>query len=309
MISVFQTNFEYLLGRFTEPAELFGPVDLRKLREGTVETDSTGMLPEANIAFLDEVFLGSTAILNTLLGILNERRFRRGHTNLLCPLKVCVGAANALPEDESLQAFGDRFLLHTFVEPVADHHLEDMLTGDWQLETHPLTPQLPISTLDVLSQAAKQVDLRAAQVVLAQAVRLLRQHQLHLSDRRIVRTQRLIAAATVLSGRMVATEADVWPLLYVIPTQATQLRAQAVLRELLHLSNNPTLRFAVETAVAQPMSRVDRLKEAAKHALEQPDATAIEQVLRDLDANFMTEQLPEDLKDLRQQLIAMMAQT
>jgi MoxR-like ATPase len=132
---------------------------------------------------------------------------------------------------------------------------------------------------------------------------------LHLSDRRIVRTQRLIAAATVLSGRMVATEADVWPLLYVIPTQATQLRAQAVLRELLHLSNNPTLRFAVETAVAQPMSRVDRLKEAAKHALEQPDATAIEQVLRDLDANFMTEQLPEDLKDLRQQLIAMMAQT
>ncbi|MDV3444067.1 hypothetical protein R0G64_32750, partial [Pseudomonas otitidis] len=28
--------FEYLLGRFTEPSELFGPVDLRKLREGTV---------------------------------------------------------------------------------------------------------------------------------------------------------------------------------------------------------------------------------------------------------------------------------
>jgi MoxR-like ATPase len=72
--------FEYLLGRFTEPTELFGPVDLRKLREGTVETDVAGMLPEAEIAFLDEVFLGSIAILNTLLGILNERRFRRGHT-------------------------------------------------------------------------------------------------------------------------------------------------------------------------------------------------------------------------------------
>src|SRR5262245_26867133 len=71
--------FEYLLGRFTEPSELFGTVDLKKLREGTVETDVTGMLPEADVAFLDEVFLGSTAILNTLLTVLKERRFRRGH--------------------------------------------------------------------------------------------------------------------------------------------------------------------------------------------------------------------------------------
>lgn len=106
--------FEYLLGRFTEPSELFGAVDLRKLREGTVETDTSGMLPEAEVAFLDEVFLGSTAILNTLLGILNERRFRRGHTQQSCPLRVCVGASNALPEDESLAAFADRFLLHVF---------------------------------------------------------------------------------------------------------------------------------------------------------------------------------------------------
>uniref|UniRef100_UPI00036422E5 AAA family ATPase n=1 Tax=Pseudomonas asplenii TaxID=53407 RepID=UPI00036422E5 len=78
--------FEYLLGRFTEPSELFGPVDLKKLREGTVETDVSGMLPEADIVFLDEVFLGSTAILNTLLGVLNERSFRRGHTQLKLPV-------------------------------------------------------------------------------------------------------------------------------------------------------------------------------------------------------------------------------
>ena len=69
--------FEYLLGRFTEPSELFGAVDLAKLREGLVETDTTNMLPEAEIVFLDEVFQGSTAILNTLLGILNERTFNR----------------------------------------------------------------------------------------------------------------------------------------------------------------------------------------------------------------------------------------
>lgn len=89
--------YEYLLGRFTEPSEIFGAVDLRKLKEGVIETETAGMLPEAEIAFLDEIFLGSTAILNTLLGILNERIFRRGHTKTTVPLRVCVGASNALP--------------------------------------------------------------------------------------------------------------------------------------------------------------------------------------------------------------------
>ncbi|MFP2900849.1 AAA family ATPase, partial [Corallococcus sp. 4LFB] len=121
--------FEYLLGRFTEPSEIFGPVDLRKLREGRVETETAGMLPEAEVAFLDEVFLGSTAILNTLLGLLNERTFRRGHTRIQCPLRVCVGASNALPEDDALAAFADRFLARIFVEPVPDPRLEELLEG------------------------------------------------------------------------------------------------------------------------------------------------------------------------------------
>src|SRR5688500_11836955 len=47
-------TFEYLLGRFTEPSEIFGPVDLQRLREGQVETRTAGMLPEAELAFLDE---------------------------------------------------------------------------------------------------------------------------------------------------------------------------------------------------------------------------------------------------------------
>src|SRR3954466_11489736 len=102
--------FEYLIGRFTEPSEIFGPVDLRRLREGVVETETSGMLPEAEIAFLDEIFLGSTAILNTLLALLNERTFRRGRTSVRVPLRVCVAASNVIPDDASLAAFADRFL-------------------------------------------------------------------------------------------------------------------------------------------------------------------------------------------------------
>ncbi|MBN7134860.1 AAA family ATPase [Lysobacter enzymogenes] len=301
--------FEYLLGRFTEPSELFGPVDLRRLREGVVETDVSGMLPEAEVAFLDEVFLGSTAILNTLLGVLNERRFRRGHTQIACPLRVCVGASNALPDDESLAAFADRFLLHLFVEPVPDHQLEALLAGGWQAERAALSHQAELSDIDELSRRVPAVAMERARGALAEAIRKLRAAGLSLSDRRIVKAQRLIAAAAVLAGRDSAQEADLWPLFYVMPTREAQLAAQDVLRDSLAAAANPTLRAAVEHAALQPLSRSARLLEAARACLagasDAPGAGVIaEALLREIDANFDSASLPAELAAERARLAA-----
>jgi MoxR-like ATPase len=71
-------NFEYLLTRFTEPNEIFGPFDIRKLKDGELVTNTDGMMPEASMVFLDEIFNANSAILNSLLMALNERIFRRG---------------------------------------------------------------------------------------------------------------------------------------------------------------------------------------------------------------------------------------
>jgi phosphomannomutase len=71
-------TFDYLLTRFTEPNELFGPFDIRRLREGELVTNTEGMLPEASLVFLDELLNANSAILNSLLMALNERIFRRG---------------------------------------------------------------------------------------------------------------------------------------------------------------------------------------------------------------------------------------
>ena len=57
-------TFEYLLTRFTEPNELFGPFDIRRLREGESVVNTEGMLPEASLVFLDELLNANSAVLN-----------------------------------------------------------------------------------------------------------------------------------------------------------------------------------------------------------------------------------------------------
>ena len=78
--------FEYLLTRFSEPNELFGPVDIKAFREGTYVRRTGSMLPDAEIVFLDEIFKSNSAILNSLLSILNERRFFTGSATIQVPL-------------------------------------------------------------------------------------------------------------------------------------------------------------------------------------------------------------------------------
>lgn len=306
--------FEYLLGRFTEPSEIFGPVDLRKLREGLVETETRGMLPEAEFAFLDEVFQGSTAILNTLLGILNERTFRRGHTALACPLRVCVGASNALPEDESLAAFADRFLLRAFLDPVPAPRLEELLAGGWTLGRRPAERGASVAHLDALAAVARAADLDAVRPRIAHAVRLLRAAGIPLSDRRAVRLQALVAAAAALAGRATPGEADLWPIVFAVPAADGQRLAREVLRDLLLPSENATLPAAAEEASAGPHARATRLARAGEEALaELPaagDAPAeerwrvkLEAIAREIDAGFAPSDLPDGLGAVRVRIV------
>ncbi|MBA2662474.1 MAG: AAA family ATPase, partial [Bradymonadaceae bacterium] len=259
--------FEYLLGRFTEPSEIFGPVDLQRLRQGFVETATAGMLPEADIAFLDEVFLGSTAILNTLLSLLNERTFRRGHTAIKVPLRVCVGASNALPSDELLAAFADRFLVRHFVEPIAHSRLEDLLEAGWDLQDRGVVARASLADVDALARAARTVEMQAVRPLLAQAVRSLRAADIELSDRRIVKVQRLVAAAATLDGRQIASGADLWPIVFAVPTAEHQAQAREVLRELLDESRNRALTQAALEASRGPAARAMRIVERAREIL------------------------------------------
>jgi MoxR-like ATPase len=308
--------FEYLLGRFTEPSEIVGPIDLRRLRDGVIETQTAGMLPEAEVAFLDEVFLGSTAILNTLLSLLNERMFRRGSTAIAVPLRVCVGAANRLPDDETLAAFADRFLLRCFVSPVGDSQLEDLLEGGWHADREQEAHPASIADLDTLAAAARAADLAAIRPRLAEAVRALRASGIALTDRRVVKLQRLIAAAAALDGRSAASEADLWPIVYAVPTAEAQAQAREVLRPLLAASANRALGAAAAEASLSPVARAARLVEAAQALLLMKSdgdlnvwRLKLESVARDIDAGFAADARPDALAQARAAIVVALAET
>ena len=103
--------FEYLLTKFTTPEELFGPISIKELENDKFHRNIEGYLTDSEIVFLDEVFKANSAILNSLLTIMNERIYHNGYQKENIRTKIVIGASNELPREEyELDALYDRFL-------------------------------------------------------------------------------------------------------------------------------------------------------------------------------------------------------
>ena len=243
--------FHYLLTRFTEPAELFGPLDLAAFREEKryrIATD--GMLPAAEVAFLDEVFQASSAILNTLLSVIHERIFHNGREPQRVPLLSLFAAANALPDDPTLAAFTDRFVLRVQVEPVPDTALGDLIDRGWLLEAERIRPADPAAaagtwvTPQALARLHAQlpaIGFDRVRVQYIDLVRRLRAEGVVFSERRLVKGIKLIRAAALLAEREQATTADFWPLNHIWNTAEEMATLIAVVQPLVDEAGGPSL--------------------------------------------------------------------
>ncbi|RKR84052.1 MoxR-like ATPase [Mucilaginibacter gracilis] len=214
-------TFEYLLTRFTEPNELFGPFDIRKLRDGELVTNTEGMLPEASLIFLDELLNANSAILNSLLMVLNEKIFRRGRETRALPALMVIGASNHLPEDEALQALFDRFLIRVRCDNVEPQQLNALLDAGWMLEQKTGSEKPSIGTEEVraLQQQTSLIDLSGIRKDYIELVQKLRNSGLAVSDRRAVKLQRLIAASALICKREKAIASDLWVLRHIWDTE------------------------------------------------------------------------------------------
>ncbi len=209
--------FEYLLTRFTEPNELFGPIDIQKFREGEYERRMEGMLPQAEIAFLDELFKANSAILNSLLSVLNERIYTLGGKRYRVPLISAFGASNEVPNDEDLMAVFDRFLLRVHSDNLDSYHFHDLLLRGIAHETSKIDGSYdqtqPVLSSEDLHRTHRSFAprMRFSEEFLAAYKGLvfqIRSEGVSLSDRRAIKMLKLFAASAFLDGRPAADPSD-----------------------------------------------------------------------------------------------------
>jgi MoxR-like ATPase len=201
--------FERLLTRFSVPEELFGPLSLRALEEDRYERSTSGFLPTAHVAFLDEIFKANSAILNALLTLLNEREFDNGARREKTPLIAVIGASNELPEGPELAALFDRFLLRCHVGPVSDEAFDRLL--DLPPETAVVIDSALLfdeAEIHRLQRSAAHVRLGAeARELLRDARAFHRERGAPLSDRRFRKIVGLLRMAAYTMGR---DEVSIW---------------------------------------------------------------------------------------------------
>lgn len=196
--------FERLLTRFSVPEELFGPLSIKALEEDRYERHTDGFLPDASIAFIDEVFKANSAILNALLTLLNEREFDNGAGRLRCPLISVVGATNEVPEDEIADAFFDRFLVRLPVAAVSAEGFSALLESGRGGHWTPPARELALDPQDLarLAHDAAGVAIPEALIaVLAELRRRFAEQQIYVSDRRWVKIVWLLRVAAAGEGR------------------------------------------------------------------------------------------------------------
>jgi MoxR-like ATPase len=264
--------FEYLLTRFTEPNEIFGPVDIAAFREGRYERRTEGMLPEAEIVFLDEVFKSNSAILNALLTLLNERRYTSGGHVLKCPLLSAFGASNEVPGDETLTAIYDRFILRIRNDNLDAYHFQDLLQKGLdhevlQMNDAPIEPVVAARELAELQRGLLQ-RTRFSEEFFSQykgIIFQIRAEGVSVSDRRVVKILKLFAASAYLDGRAQPDAGDLFVLKHVWNNEDQAQILEAIVTPVLetHYREHPQARRvgAAGVGIEALAAEIDRVRQ------------------------------------------------
>jgi len=277
--------FQWLLTKFSTPEEVFGPVSLKGLENDQFSRVTTGKLPECNIAFLDEIFKANSSILNSLLTLVNERKFHNNGTPMDCPLLTVFGASNEMPESDNLEALFDRFLVRYWVSYVKDQgSLKSLLTDSSD----------PAPTVTITLDDVKEAQKEAANVTFPDAEidnllgikHTLEQKGIKVSDRRWKRIVKALKAFAYLEGDSEVSQDHFEMLIHMLWREPKEIN---VVADEIRNITNPWLAKAVEL--------FDSAKEICEN-LPSPTGDKIGFITAAADANAQLEKIEDKVKEL-----------
>lgn len=233
-------SFEYLMGKFSTPDELFGPLSLEKLtKEDTYLRRVEGYLPAAHVVFLDEVWNASPPIQNALLTVLNEKKFRNGATVISLPMILFVGASNSLHTQEDTKAFWDRFLLRIPIEPIQSlEAFEQMILDHEDPSLDHISPEHKLSLLELeaFRTHCGTVQVEPGVIKLVSRIRTIFLDRGKSSDRRWKKILNLLKASALSHGRAQVEMPDCFLIPFCLwdePEEIDELKAKTV-EEIAH---------------------------------------------------------------------------
>jgi MoxR-like ATPase len=254
--------FEVLMTKFSTPEEVFGPVSVKGLEQDVYRRQADGYLPTAKVAFVDEIFKANSSILNALLWVMNERKWRNDGVIHTVPLLSLFCASNELPQGEELEALYDRVHFRHVLRPIQEPgNFIQMLKG--QMAGAPQK----ILTVEEVVQAKND----AMQVVIPEDVldalntlrSNLRKEGIEPTDRRFAECLKIIKATAWISDRPQADIDDMRLLRHVL---WTSLDEQNTVEKLVLELANPLDKEAMDL-----LEQVEKL------------ATELDEVIRDAD--------------------------
>ncbi|MBD8032878.1 AAA family ATPase [Solibacillus merdavium] len=199
--------FQHLLTPFSTPEELFGVLSLKDLEQGIYRRNVTNMLPEAHFAFIDEIFKANSAILNSLLTLINERVYYNNGVPVPSPLLTMVGSSNEyIEEGEGLEALFDRFLLRYEVDYIRD---EDSFISMLKDQTDKTVSKMSLEELYEHQERAAQIVVSDGILkIIAKIRKALQDEGIRPSDRRFKQSLSILKAKAYLAERTEVVRED-----------------------------------------------------------------------------------------------------
>jgi len=199
--------FGQLMHKLLPPDELSGQMMISELKQDRYIRAIAGFAPTADLVFLDEIWKSSPALLNTLMQMLNERKFRNGAMGVVqCPMRTAFAASNEWPIGDGFETTGalyDRFLIRGMVNPVSEARENDLVFGQLPVAQ----PVASITDVDGWMQECRQMPFSDAAVAAWTQIRsALTDNGIVIGDRRKRASASVCRASAVLNDH---TEVEV----------------------------------------------------------------------------------------------------